>query len=97
MFYYYSYIVSAVMSIYYYTNTLPPPSLPYTLLWYTRHPIEYAKRLADKLNYRYPGAAGESYLDVIERVRPVIIELERQRRSIVIVCHLAVLRYVCMY
>ena len=38
---------------------------------------------------------GESYLDVIERVRPVIIELERQRRSIVIVCHLAVLR--CIY
>jgi broad specificity phosphatase PhoE len=31
-------------------------------------------------------------MDVIERVRPVIIELERQRRSIVIVCHLAVLR-----
>jgi hypothetical protein len=40
---------------------------------------------------RYP--AGESYMDVIERVKPVIIELERQRRSIVIVCHLAVLRY----
>jgi broad specificity phosphatase PhoE len=32
-------------------------------------------------------------MDVIERVKPVIIELERQRRSIVIVCHLAVLRY----
>ena len=45
------------------------------------------------MNYRYPGAAGESYLDVIERVRPVIIELERQRKSIVIVCHLAVLRF----
>ncbi len=59
----------------------------------TRHPAEFAKRTADKLAYRYPGAAGESYLDVIERVRPVIIELERQRRSIVIVCHLAVLRY----
>jgi broad specificity phosphatase PhoE len=58
----------------------------------TRHPEEFAKRTADKLAYRYPGAAGESYLDVIERVRPVIIELERQRRSIVIVCHLAVLR-----
>lgn len=57
-----------------------------------RHPEEFAKRTADKLNYRYPGVSGESYLDVIGRVRPVIIELERQRRSIVIVCHLAVLR-----
>ena len=59
----------------------------------TRYPEEFSKRNADKLNYRYPGAAGESYLDVIERVRPVIIELERQRKSIVIVCHLAVLRF----
>jgi predicted kinase len=37
------------------------------------YPAEYAKRMADKLNYRYPGVGGESYLDVIERVRPVII------------------------
>jgi broad specificity phosphatase PhoE len=58
-------------------------------------PEEYAKREADKLHYRYPGPNGESYLDVIERVRPVIIELERQRRSVVVVCHLAVLR--CIY
>mmetsp|Transcript_13704 Transcript_13704/g.22834 ORF Transcript_13704/g.22834 Transcript_13704/m.22834 type:complete len:506 (-) Transcript_13704:838-2355(-) len=60
-----------------------------------KHPEEHAKRVADKLNYRYPGIAGESYIDVIERVRPVIIELERQKRSIVLVCHVAVLR--CIY
>lgn len=53
-------------------------------------PLEYEKREANKLHYRYPG--GESYLDVIERIRPVIIELERQRRSVLVVCHLAVLR-----
>jgi broad specificity phosphatase PhoE len=47
------------------------------------------------LRYRYPGVGGESYLDVIERVRPIIIELERQQRSVVVVCHLAVLR--CIY
>jgi 6-phosphofructo-2-kinase len=29
---------------------------------------------------RYPGAGGESYVDVIQRVRPIIVELERQRR-----------------
>lgn len=57
------------------------------------YPDEYRKREADKLNYRYPGVGGESYQDVIERMRPVIIELERQRRSVVVACHLAVLRY----
>lgn len=56
------------------------------------YPEEYEKRQGDKLHYRYPGVGGESYLDVIERVRPVIIELERQRRSIFIICHMAVLR-----
>ena len=40
---------------------------------------------------------GESYLDVIERIRPVIIELERQRRSVLVVCHLAVLRCIHAY
>lgn len=59
------------------------------------YPDEYEKRLQDKLNYRYPGVGGESYLDVIERVRPVIIELERQRKSVLLVSHIAVLR--CIY
>jgi len=58
-------------------------------------PEEYINRNQDKLRYRYPGVGGESYLDVIERIRPVIIELERQRRSVLVVCHLAVLR--CIY
>ena len=61
------------------------------------YPLEYQKRENDKLNYRYPGVGGESYLDVIERIRPVIIELERQRRSVVVVCHLAVLRCIHAY
>ena len=62
-----------------------------------RHPEEYAKRVADKLTYRYPGVGGESYLDVIERVKPIIIELERQRRSVVVVCHRAVFRCIHAY
>jgi broad specificity phosphatase PhoE/predicted kinase len=61
-----------------------------------RYPIEYERRVRDKLNYRYPGA-GESYLDVIERVRPIIVELERQRKSVVLVCHPAVLRTIYAY
>ena len=61
----------------------------------SRFPDEYRKRKANKLKYRYPGVGGESYLDVIERLRPVVIELERQRRSVLVVCNLAVLR--CIY
>ena len=44
------------------------------------------RRLADKLRFRYPGAGGESYLDVISRLRPILIELERQRSSVLLVC-----------
>ena len=30
------------------------------------YPEEFEKRQRDKLNYRYPGVGGESYLDIIE-------------------------------
>ena len=56
-------------------------------------PEEYAARMQDKLRYRYP--RGESYLDVIQRLEPVIIEIERQRTPVLIVAHQAVLR--CLY
>lgn len=60
-----------------------------------KYPDEHERRQANKLRYRYPGVGGESYIDVIERLRPVVIELERQRRSSLVVCNLAVLR--CIY
>ncbi|CAG8501182.1 9355_t:CDS:2 [Paraglomus occultum] len=55
-------------------------------------PGDYANRDEDKFNYRYRG--GESYRDVVFRLEPVIMELERQT-NILIVCHQGVLR--CMY
>lgn len=55
----------------------------------------WTAREQDKLNFRYPGAGGESYADVIGRLRPIIIELERQRRSVLVISHLAVQR--CLY
>ncbi|XP_057526901.1 6-phosphofructo-2-kinase/fructose-2,6-bisphosphatase [Amaranthus tricolor] len=58
-------------------------------------PEEYESRDKDKLRYRYP--RGESYLDVIQRVEPVIIELERQRAPVVVVAHQAVLRALYAY
>jgi 6-phosphofructo-2-kinase/fructose-2,6-biphosphatase len=51
---------------------------------------EFAARKADKFRYRYP--SGESYSDVIQRLEPVIVEIERQRDPVVVVGHQAVLR-----
>lgn len=58
-------------------------------------PEEYKARKLDKLRYRYP--RGESYLDVIQRLEPVIIELERQRSPVVVIAHQAVLRALYAY
>ncbi|XP_002987173.2 6-phosphofructo-2-kinase/fructose-2,6-bisphosphatase [Selaginella moellendorffii] len=58
-------------------------------------PDEYQSRKLDKLRYRYP--RGESYLDVIQRLEPVIVELERQRSPVVVVAHQAILRSLYAY
>ncbi|GIL67685.1 hypothetical protein Vafri_21012 [Volvox africanus] len=60
-----------------------------------KYPQEYEMRKKDKLRYRYP--SGESYMDVIQRVEPVIIELERERECVLVVAHQAVLRAVYAY
>lgn len=53
-------------------------------------PEEYRARSADKFRYRYP--RGESYADVIQRLEPVIVDLERQRRPVLVIGHQAVMR-----
>jgi 6-phosphofructo-2-kinase / fructose-2,6-biphosphatase 3 len=53
-------------------------------------PAEHVARCEDKLRYRYP--SGESYMDVIQRLEPVVIEVERERECVCIVAHQAVLR-----
>jgi len=53
-------------------------------------PEEFAARQADKARYRYP--RGESYLDVIARVEPVVLEIERGADPLLIVGHQAALR-----
>ncbi|SPQ99813.1 6-phosphofructo-2-kinase domain-containing protein [Plasmodiophora brassicae] len=58
-------------------------------------PDEFAARKADKLRYRYP--RGESYLDVIQRLEPVIFELEKATTPVLVVGHRAVLRCVYAY
>ncbi|ORY33454.1 6-phosphofructo-2-kinase-domain-containing protein [Naematelia encephala] len=57
-----------------------------------KYPEDYESRDEDKFNYRYRG--GESYRDVVVRLEPVIMELERQE-NILIIGHQAILR--CLY
>lgn len=61
----------------------------------TELPGEYEARRDDKFDYRYP--RGESYRDVIRRLEPVIVELERERTPVLVVAHQAVLRALYAY
>jgi broad specificity phosphatase PhoE/predicted kinase len=58
-------------------------------------PQEFESRSVDKFRYRYP--RGESYQDVIQRLEPVIFELERERAPVLIIGHQAVLRALYAY
>ncbi|KAL5034767.1 Fructose-2,6-bisphosphatase [Batrachochytrium dendrobatidis] len=63
-----------------------------------KYPADFAERDTDKFNYRYHG--GESYRDLVHRLEPVILELERHHEpnhSILIIGHQAVLRCVYAY
>ena len=67
------------------------------------YPEDFANRDEDKFNYRYRGQlsdyiaheltrpGGESYRDVVTRLEPCIMELERQE-NILIIAHQAILR-----
>ena len=59
-----------------------------------KYPLEFAKRDTDKYLYRYP--TGESYQDLVARLEPVIMELERQT-NVLVVCHQAVARCLLAY
>ena len=63
----------------------------------TQYPEEYASRRKDKLHYRYPGPGGEGYLDIINRLRPVIVELERMTDHVLLVGHRSVARVLLAY
>lgn len=63
----------------------------------TKFSEEYERRKTDKLAYRYPGPGGEGYLDVINRIRPVIFELERMTDHCLLVTHRSVARVLLAY
>jgi len=58
-------------------------------------PNEYEARVGDKFRYCYP--RGESYQNVIQRLEPVIFELERERSPVLIIGHQAVIRALYAY
>lgn len=62
-----------------------------------KHPKEFESRIKSKLSYRYPGVGGESYLDVLVRLRPLINEIERTTDHLLIVSHRVVLRVLLAY
>uniref|UniRef100_A0A1I7W3H1 6PF2K domain-containing protein n=1 Tax=Loa loa TaxID=7209 RepID=A0A1I7W3H1_LOALO len=59
-----------------------------------RYPKQFADRDRDKYHYRYP--SGESYEDLVGRLEPVIMELERQS-NVLVVSHQAILRCILAY
>lgn len=59
-----------------------------------KFPQEFAWRDQDKLRYRYPW--GESYLDIMTRIDPVLLELEHEH-NVLVIGHQAVLRCVLGY
>ncbi|QVM06167.1 hypothetical protein D8B26_000880 [Coccidioides posadasii str. Silveira] len=62
-----------------------------------KYPEDYALRRRQKLHYRYPGVGGEGYLDVINRLRAVIVEVERMTDHVLLVGHRSVARVLLAY
>ena len=58
------------------------------------HPQEFAWRDQDKLHYRYPW--GESYIDLMARLDPVLMQLESED-NVLVISHQAILRCVLGY
>eukprot|EP01063_Lacrimia_lanifica_P025179 TRINITY_DN32955_c0_g1_i1.p1 TRINITY_DN32955_c0_g1~~TRINITY_DN32955_c0_g1_i1.p1 ORF type:complete len:509 (+),score=158.49 TRINITY_DN32955_c0_g1_i1:81-1529(+) len=56
---------------------------------------EFLKRKKNKYWYRYP--QGESYHDLVCRLEPVIMEMERSKKPLLIISHQAVLRVIYSY
>jgi broad specificity phosphatase PhoE len=61
----------------------------------SKFPQEFAWRDQDKLQYRYPW--GESYIDIMTRLKPVLLELEGDIDNLLIISHQAVLRCLLGY
>lgn len=61
----------------------------------SKYPQLYEERELRKLQFRYP--SGESYLDVIGRLEPLIYWIERQKNSVFVIGHQAIIRCISAY
>lgn len=59
------------------------------------HPDIHLARKKDKLRFRYP--EGESYLDLLERLRDFVMKLSSYNKPILIVAHNAIVRVLLSY
>ena len=59
------------------------------------YPDDFRRRSEDKFGYRYP--RGESYLDILSRLDPLVMEMESYREPLLIIGHQAVLRLLYGY
>ncbi|XP_066992367.2 6-phosphofructo-2-kinase/fructose-2,6-bisphosphatase [Anabrus simplex] len=59
-----------------------------------KFPQEFAWRDQDKLRYRYPW--GESYVDIMTRIEPVLLDLEHEN-NVLVISHQAILRCILGY
>eukprot|EP00743_Colponemidia_sp_Colp-15_P007562 GILK01008175.1.p1 GENE.GILK01008175.1~~GILK01008175.1.p1 ORF type:complete len:465 (+),score=80.39 GILK01008175.1:63-1457(+) len=60
-----------------------------------KFPQEYAAWERSRFTFRFPGRGGESYVDVIQRLKAAIIELERLRSNVLVIADIPILR--CLY
>jgi 6-phosphofructo-2-kinase len=58
---------------------------------------DYQRRKREKLRYRFPGTGGEGYLDLINRLKAVIVEIERMTDHVLLVTHRSVARVLLSY
>ena len=59
------------------------------------HPEIFFERNKDKLKFRYP--EGESYIDLLERLRYFVLQLNSYRKPILIVAHNAIIKVLLGY
>lgn len=60
-----------------------------------RYPSIDHFRAQAKYSFRYP--QGESYQDIVQRLEPLILELENSEREVIVVAHQAILRCLLSY
>jgi 6-phosphofructo-2-kinase / fructose-2,6-biphosphatase 2 len=62
---------------------------------FEKHPDITKQRTMEKINFRYP--SGESYIDAIGRLEPLIYWIERQKHSVLVIGHQAIIRCISGY